>query len=147
MSDSVAVLPPPSGLRVAMDPPNRGSLPPVCLPLRNPPRHSAAAPCFCPWGRPLHQASTPPHPLTARGLPSQHLANLLVKRLRLDYNAIRVAAAVPFNSVFVSAARHKNASSLDCPSLSQALNTSCSPVRRKAPSQGPQPRRGASDRP
>ena len=84
MNDRVAVLLPLSGLHVAMAPPTRGSLPPVCLPLGNPLRNSASAPCFSPWDRPLHQASMPSHPLNARALSSQPLANLLVKRPRLD---------------------------------------------------------------
>jgi hypothetical protein len=80
MSESVAVVLPLAGLSVAMDPRTPGSLPPVCPPLRG----SPSTPCFCPCDHPLHPASTPPHPLNARGLLSQHRANLLVKRPRLD---------------------------------------------------------------
>lgn len=84
MSDSVAILLLLAGLRVAMAPRPAGSLPPVCPPLGNLPSGSASAPCFSPWNHPLHLAATPPHRLKARGLPSQHGANLLVKRPRFD---------------------------------------------------------------
>jgi hypothetical protein len=84
MSDSVVVLLLRAGLRVAMAPRPAGSLPSVCAPLGNLPSGSASAPYFCPWNHLLQLAATPPHRLDARGLPSQHGANLLVKRPRFD---------------------------------------------------------------
>jgi hypothetical protein len=84
MSARVARGLPLAGLSVAMDPRTPGSMPPVCPRLGNPARGLASAPCFCRWDHPLYPATTPLHPLNARGLPSRCRANLLVKRPRLN---------------------------------------------------------------
>ena len=84
MSDSAAIVPMHAGIDAAMGPRTRGALPPVCPPPESPPRQCSSSPLFWAWCSPFHQFSIPAHHPQARGFSSEPLANLLVKRRRLD---------------------------------------------------------------
>jgi hypothetical protein len=100
-----------------------GAPPPGRLSLTTRCRASSSARPSPPWCRPIHWASMHQNRPDDRRPASKHLANCLLKRLTLDYNSIQRGTAVPFNTVVVSAPRHKNSYSLCCVTRELILRT------------------------
>jgi hypothetical protein len=112
MRHSTAVWSPHASLIGAAGSRPRGPLPPVCPPAGHPGRKPAFPAPGGPRIPPGARVLTPlPTSVDHRYAP-HHRTHVLPKRLGLSENAIRAGAAVPFNQVFVSAARHKHSSSL-----------------------------------
>jgi hypothetical protein len=111
MNAAVVMLRPAPGTTAATALQPGDALLPVCLPPENRRWETTSPPPCWPRFRPPGWGA-PPLPMAVDpGRLPNHSAKVLLTRLRLSYNSIGVGAAVPFNSVFVSAARHKNSSS------------------------------------
>jgi RimJ/RimL family protein N-acetyltransferase len=92
--------------------PADGSRPPVRSSLANPLWKIAAPPSCQPQLRPSTLAGMPLSTSEDHEPFADASPKMLPTRFRLDYNSIGDGTAVPFNRVFVSAARHKNSLSL-----------------------------------